>query len=322
MGICRYCGQSAGWFRDVHNTCAISCQQGCEQVTSVVASTIKDKVNLPTGHPDTEDWYSEFASQVWSDLQRTVQKLTSEHSIPSDDLRKALREGWSTGSATLAVAEPLHPEKWEIAADLFKLMGFTKEDLLRTDGMTAAYLSMVLWSVMIGDQPTLFLSEVQPHPFNLRDGEIPLIFFGSVVYSKETTSRSYQGGYGGMSVRLARGMYYHFGGFQGQRIDTSTLTEVDYGGMLLTTQNIYFGGVHTNFRIPYEHVISFRAHSDGIGIFRDSANARAEVFRVLERNPNGGDPVNARPMFGWFLFNMAHFLAQPEARTLYANAKT
>jgi hypothetical protein len=34
------------------------------------------------------------------------------------------------------------------------------------------------------------------------------------------------------------------------------------------------------------------------------------------------NPVNARPMFGWFLFNMAHFLAQPEARTLYANAKT
>jgi hypothetical protein len=30
----------------------------------------------------------------------------------------------------------------------------------------------------------------------------------------------------------------------------------------------------------------------------------------------------ARPMFDWLLFNMAHFLAQPEARTLYANAKT
>ncbi len=90
--------------------------------------------------------------------------------------------------------------------------------------------------------------------------------------------------------------------------------------MLLTTQNIYFGGERTTFRIPYDHVVSFRPHSDGIGIFRDSANAKAEVFTVLEANPSGGDPVSARPIFGWFLFNMAHFLAQPEAKTLFAKA--
>ena|SRR5438552_18318417 len=100
----------------------------------------------------------------------------------------------------------------------------------------------------------------------------------------------------------------------------ASLQEIDYGGMLLTTQNIYFGGERTTFRIPYDHVVSFRPHSDGIGIFRDSANAKAEVFTVLEANPSGGDPVSARPIFGWFLFNMAHFLAQPEARTLYAKA--
>ena len=59
-----------------------------------------------------------------------------------------------------------------------------------------------------------------------------------------------------MSIRLARGVYYHFGGFKGQRTDTSTLKEIDYGGMLLTTQNIYFGGDHTTFRIPYDHVVA------------------------------------------------------------------
>ena len=164
------------------------------------------------------------------------------------------------------------------------------------------------------------VASVSRHPFNLRGGETPLMFFGSVVYAKETVSRSSQGGYGGMSIRLARGVYYHFGGFKGQRIDTSTLKEIDYGGMLLTTQNIYFGGDHTTFRIPYDHVVSFRPHSDGIGIFRDSANAKAEVFTVLEANPSGGDPVSARPIFGWFLFNMAHFLAQPEAKTPFAKA--
>jgi hypothetical protein len=36
---------------------------------------------------------------------------------------------------------------------------------------------------------------------------------------------------------------------------------------------------------------------------------------VLEANPNVGNPINARPLFGWFLFNITHALAQPQART-------
>jgi hypothetical protein len=173
---------------------------------------------------------------------------------------------------------------------------------------------------MVKGDPSL-VANVSRHPFNLKAGEIPIFFFGSVVYSKETASKSYQSGYGGMSVRLGHGMYYHFGGFKGQRIDAATLKEIDYGGLLVTTQNIYFGGNHTNFRIPYEHVVSFRALASGIGAFRDSANAKAEVFTVLEANPNGGDPINARPIFGWFLFNVAHFLAQPESRKLYGQTQ-
>jgi hypothetical protein len=86
----------------------------------------------------------------------------------------------------------------------------------------------------------------------------------------------------------------------------------DYGGMLVTSQSMYFGGQHTSFRIPYNHVVSFRAEPSGIAFFRDTANARAEVFTVLEANPSGGNPVNARPLFGWFLFNITHALAQPQ----------
>jgi len=320
VGICRYCGQRAGWFSDVHDACAASCKQGCEQVVAAVSSAVKDRLKIPTEHPDTPDWYSDFALKMWAELKQTVDNLTAEHKIPSDDAHRALMRGWSISAQELAFAEPLNPDTWSVMSRLYGLMGFTDGEMRKTEGFLAASFSMLLWSVMVHGDPTPFAS-VQPHPFNLHGGEIPLMFFGSVVYSKETVSRSYQGGYGGMSVRLARGMYYHFGGFRGQRIDASTLKEIDYGGLLITTQNLYFGGDHTNFRIPYDHVVSFRAHSDGIGIFRDSASAKAEVFTVLEADPGGGNPVSARPVFGWFLYNIAHFLAQPEARTLYAKAK-
>ena len=42
--------------------------------------------------------------------------------------------------------------------------------------------------------------------------------------------------------------FYRAMGFSDQ--DMKMLKEIDYGGMLLTTQNIYFGGDHTTFRIP------------------------------------------------------------------------
>jgi hypothetical protein len=317
MAICRYCGQKAGWFSDAHQACITSAQQGCERVASAVVSMFGEKMALPVEHPHSDEWYLTFATNVWSGTKQTVDKLVAEHRIPTDDLRKSLIEGWSTGAEQVSVAEPLNPEKYSVMSRLFRLMEFTDQEMRKTDGYISAIFSMLLWAVMVYGDPAS-VAGVPEHPFNLRDCETPLFFFGSVVYSKETVSRSYQAGYGGLSVRLARGMYYHFGGFKGQRIDASTLKEIDYGGMLLTTQNIYFGGDHTTFRIPYTNVVSFRPHSDGIGIFRDSA--QAEVFTVLEANPSGGNPVNARPVFGWFLFNMAHFLAQPEAKALYARA--
>ena len=315
MGICKYCGEKAGWFSDVHEACATLSQQGCAQITAMVNSAIKDKINLPTGQ-DTQT----FASQLWSALEQTVDQIVTAHKTPAGNVRQALFQGWSTGAGELATAEPLSIEKFNVIVKLYKLMGFNEQDIRRSDGNIAAAFSLLLWAVMVHGDPSEFASD-HSHPFNLQSGEIPLMFFGSVVYSKETVSRSYQSGYGGMSVRLARGMYYHFGGFKGQRIESSSLQEIDYGSLLLTTRNFYFGGEHTNFRIPFEHVLSFRAHTDGLGLFRDTANAKAEVFTVLEPNPNGGDPVPARPIFGWFLFNMAHFLAQPEARELYATAK-
>jgi hypothetical protein len=189
-------------------------------------------------------------------------------------------------------------------------VGLTQQEMCGTDGYAAMCYSLLLWSLMVFGDPTP-IANVGQHPFNLTSGEIPLILFVNVIYSVESVSRSYQGGYGGASVRVAHGVYYHFGGFKGERIDTATLKQIDGGGMLFTTKNLYFGGTHTTFRIPYEHVLSFRPYPDGIEVFRDNASSKPEVFTV----------VNARPSCGWFLFNLTHFLAQPETRALYGKPR-
>jgi hypothetical protein len=295
MGLCRYCGEKAGWFRDVHQACVDSARQGCERVVATITCTVKEKLIPPDNHPNTDTWIPSFAIEVWQQVKPTLDQIVAEHKIPIADVRNALLQGWSTGVKQVALAEPLTPDSKYAMTAFHRAMGITDEQASNTDASTAAALSVLLWSVMIHGDPTIIAQNVT-HPFNVKEGEIPVIFFGNVMYFKETISRSQEGS--GIKRK-----------------------DVDYGGLLLTTQNIYFGGAHIRFRIPYEKVISFRHYSDGIGLFRDRASAKAEVFALLEPNPNGGDPVSARPMFGWFLFNLAHFLAQPQARARYATPK-
>jgi hypothetical protein len=89
------------------------------------------------------------------------------------------------------------------------------------------------------------------------------------------------------------------------------MKEIDYGGMLLTTGAMYFGGEHTTFRIAFDHIISFRAQEDGIGFSRKTGHGIPEVFSVLLPDKNG-NPTPAPAMFGWFLFNATQFLASVE----------
>jgi hypothetical protein len=311
MGLCRYCGEKAGWFSDVHDECVRSAEDGCAKVCSLIAATLQKPV--PTDHPDLDEWYKLFGQMLWAEVKPQIEKLQTDHRIPQDQVRGALRGGWIQGAAQIATAGPIPLDRVAVSFNFYRAMGFSDQDMRSTDGFIAQSFSGLLWSVIVAGDPTL-AGDVR-HPFNLKAGETPLMFFGSVLYSKETVSRGNQGGYSGISVRLARGVYYHFGGFKGQRTETSALKEIDYGGMLVTTQNMYFGGQHTSFRVPYNNVVSFRAEPSGIGFFRDTGNAKAEVFTVLEANPNVGNPINARPLFGWFLFNITHALAQPQART-------
>ena len=92
MTICRYCGQKAGWFSEAHDKCITSAQQGCERVASVVASAVVDKLIPPT-RPDDENWATALAKQVWSETKPRLDQLATEHRIPANDMRDALRSG-------------------------------------------------------------------------------------------------------------------------------------------------------------------------------------------------------------------------------------
>ncbi len=114
--------------------------------------------------------------------------------------------------------------------------------------------------------------------------------------------KGYVGSYGGASIRVASGLYYHFGGIRGHREQSTSLQEVDYGYFLMTTRAVYFGGAEkgVNFRLPYKQIVRFQPYSDAVGICKNGA--KEKIFAPQQVTETG-----------WFLFNILQSLAAKES---------
>jgi hypothetical protein len=130
---------------------------------------------------------------------------------------------------------------------------------------------------------------------NLQKGEKIVWAFSNSKYLEDKIRRQYVGGSHGVSVRVMKGVYYKVGSFKGQNIEYMERVHINKGWVILTNKNIYFVGSQKSLRISYAKVISFEPYTDGVGIMRDAANAKAQIFVT-------GD--------GWFTYNLVTNLSQ------------
>ena len=114
--------------------------------------------------------------------------------------------------------------------------------------------------------------------------------------------RERQGTSHGVSIRVARGLYYNPRQFRSRPIEWEETVHADTGLLGLTTKHVYFAGPKKKFRVRYDRIVAFEPYNEGFGIMRDAQTARPQTFRT-------GD--------GWFAYDPAATLAQmgPEADT-------
>ena len=58
------------------------------------------------------------------------------------------------------------------------------------------------------------------------------------------------------------------------------MERTDTGMLGITTKHLYFRGSQKSFRVRLEKIVSFDPYADGVGIMRDTARAKPEVFRM------------------------------------------
>ena len=176
-------------------------------------------------------------------------------------------------------------------ADHFSL---AQQDLDRNGVQTSLVQTAVLRDVTQGIIPK------RPRvngavPFNLMKSEQLVWVIEGVDYLETVVRRERRGSSQGLSIRVARGLYYRPSAFRSRPIEWEETVHADTGMLGLTTKHIYFAGSRKRFRVRYDKIVAFEPFSDGFGIMRDAQTAKPQTFRT-------GD--------GWFAHDLTINLAQ------------
>ena len=130
---------------------------------------------------------------------------------------------------------------------------------------------------------------------HFQKGEQVVWAFLGAQFLEDKVRRQFVGGSRGVSIRVMKGVYYRVGAFKGHTIERTERVLVDTGALVVTQKNLYFAGPRKALRVPFSKIISFEPFDDGIGILREAATAKPQVFVT-------GD--------GWFTYNLVVNLAR------------
>jgi len=83
MGMCRHCGEKAGWFSDVHESCISAAKEGSDKIASLISSAVSSKLVPPSDRADDDVWSRELAEEVWSETKPQVDELAGRHQYPA-----------------------------------------------------------------------------------------------------------------------------------------------------------------------------------------------------------------------------------------------
>jgi len=278
MGKCQFCGKDAGFLRSVHKECKQAHDEGTTRILEMASRAAVSQTDFST-------------------LQEILRNIASASFINDQLLRDLLARAWDT-AVSQALEDGVLSKAEEHALVAFNDHFSLPTDILDKNGAyTRVVKAAILRDILDGNIPQRVQIE-GTLPFNFQKGEALVWLFQNVPYYEPRTRTTYSGGYSGVSLRIAKGVYYRVGGFRGNPVVTTQTVLVDRGTLGITNKHIYFAGETKSFRIRYDKIVSFTPYSDGIAIQRDASSAKPQILVT-------GD--------GWFTYNLitnlAHLLA-------------
>lgn len=228
----------------------------------------------------------------YAKAETRIREIAQAARMDEGALREAVISGWELAVERAFDDGVLSLEEEEVLTGLARVFSLNRSELNRNGAEDRVTRGAVLRGIFEGNLPEIQIE--RDLPFNLQKTEKIVWVFENVDYLEERIRTRYEGGSQGVSIRVARGLYYRVGGFKGERIQTGETVHADTGLLGLTDRHLYYAGPSKRFRVRYDKIVAFEPYSDGIGIQRDLQTARPQTFVT-------GD--------GWFTYNLVRHLA-------------
>jgi hypothetical protein len=257
MGICRYCGKPAGVFRHVHSECEALHAGFRGKVRQVLDGVLVS--NAPFDGVDIAIHAAASKSFVGADeLKRIVA------------VQMAVEVDLLSNSRVLTTDDETRIKQACVALDIQTSDCSGVEDRMRK--------SSVLRGLEAGQLPKATISGY--NPLQLQKDEQLIWVFNDCVLLEYHKSVSYVGRSGGISVRVAKGLYLHSGSSRGQRIEQENLERTAVGNLVVANKSISFVSSFKTLRVPTHSIVAINLFSDAIQISKGNAGSKPLVFQV------------------------------------------
>ena len=148
---------------------------------------------------------------------------------------------------------------------------------------------LTIKDILNGIVPQRRVVTIGQYFLNLAKEEKLIWRFDNVEFLEEVKKTHYEGASSGVSIRIAKGVYYRVGAVKGTPVTTTELKQKAVGTLFVATKHLYFYSEKKSVKIPFVKVVSFTSYTDGLGVQKDGVTAKPQAFRNLD---------------GWFIFNL------------------
>lgn len=261
MGVCTFCGKSAGWFRTQHAECVASREAFRVQLMDFFEKALSSPI-------DPKHFY-----------ELVIAGCRAQH---LDDEGMGYFTAVGVGRMIDAALEDhlLSEEEFARIAAMTEVFG-VDVDVMET--LTGAHTKLVkarvLQDLSTGEitNRTQMIEGFTP---NFESGEVAVWSFFPTTYFSQRAKTEYLGGSQGVSVRLAKGVYYRVGAQKGTAMRTNYLSQEGVGALILASRNAYFVAQMKAVKIPLKRIVAVSLFEDGIVLSAGATTTKPHIFKI------------------------------------------
>ena len=261
MGTCIYCGNGAGFLKSKHKHCADAALQATSKISGLLPNLL-DKSLDP------------------SSLATKLQEIRATANLTEKEFRESIGAGLlHLRDRILNDGTVNEQEETLVANVLGQLVSLVDEGTLNS------VKSELVKALILGDLSegrVVNRLDLKDLPILLKPKETVLWAFTGVKYFAYRRNRQFVSGSRGVSVRVAKGLYFRAGASKGRTIVTDDLTHEDTGIFVISDQAVYFKGVKSSFSIDVLRILSVEPFSDSLELSDNRKTSKPMLFGVSD----------------------------------------